>query len=208
MEIDWILALAWGLGAYLLGSVPTAYIAVRVGRGGDIRDLGSGNVGATNAFRFAGVRAGGLVLFIDTGKGVLAVLAPMWLGAPQWVMFLTTSLALAGHIWPVFLRFRGGKGVAVIMGASLSLVPWLTLAALALALLVIAKVRNVTTGATFGIVLLNVLIVATGQEADQIALCLILTAVVTATYLVSIRHQILSAVKSRNLRDLFPDTDI
>ena len=77
-------------------------------------------------------------------------------------MFVTTTLTLIGHNWPVFLRFRGGKGVAVIFGASLSLVPWLTLAALVPAILVIVKARNVTVGATLGMGLLNVLIIATG----------------------------------------------
>ncbi len=156
MLSDWPVVLACGLAAYLLGSIPTAYIAVRLGQARDIRRLGSGNVGATNAFKQAGVLLGSLVMLADTGKGVVAVLAPMWVGAPHWTMFVTTTLTLAGHNWPVFLNFRGGKGVAVILGASLSLVPWLTLAALAPAGLVIARVRNVTIGSTLGIGLLNV----------------------------------------------------
>lgn len=208
MVSDWPVVLACVFGAYLLGSIPTAYIVVRLGQGRDIRGLGSGNVGATNAFQQAGVLLGILVMLADTGKGVLAVLAPMWVGAPHWIMFVTTTLTLAGHNWPVFLNFRGGKGVAVIFGASLSLVPLLTLAALAPAVLVIARVRNVTIGATLGIGLLNILIVATGQTADRIALCLFLSFLVSATYLLSIRHQIRSAAKSRRWKDLFPDTNI
>ena len=202
------MVLALGFGGYLLGSVPTAYIVVRMGLGRDIRNLGSGNVGATNAFQQAGAPAGILVLMADTVKGVLAVLAPIWAGAPHWTMFVTTTLVLAGHNWPVFLNFRGGKGVAVIFGASLSLVPWLTLAALAPAVLVIARLRNVTTGAALGICLLNILIVVTGQAADRVALCLFLTFLVSATYLLSIRHQIRSAAKSRRWKDLFLDTNI
>ena len=208
MVSDWLVAVACGLGAYLLGSVPTAYIVVRPGIGRDIRRLGSGNVGATNTFQQAGVLLGSLVMLADTEKGVLALLAPVWVEAPHWAMFVTTTLTLIGHNWPVFLRFRGGKGVAVIFGASLSLVPWLTLAALAPAILVIVKARNVTVGATLGMGLLNVLIIATGQSLDRIALCLFLTFLVSATYLVSIRHQLRSAAKSRRWRDLFLDTDI
>lgn len=208
MLSDWLVVLAWGWGAYLVGSVPTAYVVVRLGTGRDIRQLGSGNVGATNAFQQAGALAGILVMLADTVKGVLAVLAPILAGAPQWTMFITTTLVLAGHNWPVFLRFRGGKGVAVIFGASLSLVPWLTLAALAPAVLVIARLRNVTIGATLGIGLLNILIVVTGQAVDRVALCLFLTFLVSATYLVSIRHQIRFAAKSRRWQDLFPETNI
>ena len=167
MASDWLVAVACGLRAYLLGSVPTAYIVVRLGIGRDIRRLGSGNVGATNTFQQAGVLLGSLVMLADTGKGVLAV-----------------------------------------FGASLSLVPWLTLAALAPAILVIVKARNVTVGATLGMGLLNVLIIATGQSLDRVALCLFLTFLVSATYLVSIRHQLRSAAKSRRWRDLFLDTDI
>ncbi len=208
MVSDWLVVLACGLGAYLLGSVPTAYIVVRLGQGRDIRRIGSGNVGATNAFQQAGVLLGSLVMLADTGKGMLAVLAPLWVGAPHWAVFVTTTLMLTGHNWPVFLKFRGGKGVAVIFGASLSLVPWLTLAALVPAVLVIAKARNVTIGATLGMGLLNIFIIATGQALDRIALCLFLTFLVSATYLVSIRHQIRSAAKSRRWKELFLDTDI
>ena len=208
MVSDWPVVMALALGAYLLGSIPTAYIVVRLGQGRDIRQLGSGNVGATNAFQQAGAPAGILVMLADTVKGVLAVLAPVWAGAPHWTMFITTTLVLAGHNWPVFLGFRGGKGVAVIFGASLSVVPWLTLAALAPAVLVIAWLRNVTIGATLGIGLLNILIVASGQALDRIALCLFLTLLVSATYLISIRHQIRSAAQNRRWQDLFPETNI
>ncbi len=161
MEFDWPVALAWGLGAYLLGSIPTAYIVVRMHQGSDIRRLGSGNVGATNTFQQAGALPGFLVLLADTGKGVLAVLAPIFAEAPHWTIFITSTMALAGHNWPVFLKFHGGKGVGVILGVSLWLVPWLTLVTLAPAVLVILKLRNVTTGATLGFGMLNILILAT-----------------------------------------------
>jgi len=207
LEFDWPIALAWGLGAYLLGSIPTAYIVVRMHQGSDIRRLGSGNVGATNTFQQAGALPGILVLLADTGKGVLAVLAPMLADAPQWTIFITSTMALAGHNWPVFLKFHGGKGVGVILGVSLWLAPWLTLVTLAPAVLVILRLRNVTTGATLGFGLLNILILATGQPADRVALCLFLTLLVSATYFMSIRHQIGYAAKTRRWKDVFLDTN-
>ena len=120
-------ALALGLGAYLLGSVPTAYIMVRLVTGHDIRRLGSKNVGALNTYQQVGTWRAVPVLIVDAGKGVLAVLVPIWLGAPHWTVLATTTLVVAGHNWPVFLGFRGGKGASAIFGVSLALVPVLTL---------------------------------------------------------------------------------
>ena len=109
-----------------MGSVPTAYIVVRAVKGEDIRDVGSHNVGALNAYRRVGLWAGLTVLLVDAAKGVLAVTAPRLLGIDDWALFITTPLVVAGHNWPVFLNFRGGKGAAAIFGISLVIVPWLT----------------------------------------------------------------------------------
>ena len=195
-----------GLGAYLLGSIPYAYIAVRLAKGHDIRELGSHNVGAMNAFQQAGLWAGLLVLLADAGKGAITVLAPVWMGFPQWAVLLTSSLALIGHNWPLFLNFRGGKGAAVILGVSLAFLPILTLIAAVPTVLVILLTRNVIIGAVFGFTLLNTLIVATGQDPEQIAVCLLLTFVVSITYLVSIRKQVSAAIERRDWKGLFYGT--
>ena len=97
------------LGAYLLGSVPTAYIMVRLVTGNDIRCLGSRNVGTLNTYHQLGTWDAMPVLLVDAGKGALAVLVPAWLGAPHWTVFFTTALVVGGHNWPVFLNFQGGK---------------------------------------------------------------------------------------------------
>lgn len=126
----WVFAMAftvntatmWWLpvAAYLLGSIPFGYLAVRAAGGGDIRRHGSGNIGATNVARVAGWVPGLLTLLLDAGKGYLAV----WLaqrvtgGSIRW-MTLAALLALAGHTFPVWLGFRGGKGVATGVGAFL-----------------------------------------------------------------------------------------
>ena len=107
--MEWTGAVLLGLGAYLLGSVPTAYILVRLAKGIDIRQVGTGNVGALNTFQQVGIWGGLMVLVVDAGKGALSSLAPSWAGAPEWTVFLTTPLVVAGHNWPVFLGFRGGK---------------------------------------------------------------------------------------------------
>lgn len=108
--------------SYLIGSIPFSYLVARCWKGIDIRKLGSGNVGATNVWRNAGPAAGIVALAGDLGKGVLAVLLAKNFGGASLVA-LAAAAALAGHSWPVFLGFRGGKlvatGVGVITAISL-----------------------------------------------------------------------------------------
>ena len=193
------------LAAYVLGSVPTAFILVRAVKGEDIRDVGSRNVGALNAYRRVGLWAGLAVLLLDTAKGVLAVTAPRLLGVDDWALFITTPLVIAGHNWPVFLNFRGGKGAAAIFGISLVIVPWLTVITAGPSILVMLLLRNVVLGAAFGFILLNALLWATGQGAQQVGLCLLLTLLVTATYVLNERDHIVRSIKTRQWRQLFLD---
>ena len=199
------IVISLALGAYVLGSVPTAYILVRWMEGEDIRDFGSRNVGALNAYNRTGVWAGLLVLLVDTAKGVLAVAAPRLLGVDPWVLFITTSLVVAGHNWPVFLNFRGGKGAAAIFGISLVIVPWLTVITVGPSILVMLLLRNVVLGAALGFILLNTLLWVTGQGAEQVGLCLLLTLLVTGTYVLNVRDHILTSIKAQRWRRLFLD---
>jgi glycerol-3-phosphate acyltransferase PlsY len=191
------------LAAYVLGSVPTAYIVVRAVKGEDIRDVGSRNVGALNAYRQVGAWAGLTVLLVDGAKGVLAVVAPRLLGIDDWALFITTPLVVAGHNWPVFLNFRGGKGAAAIFGISLVIVPWLTVITAGPSVLVMLLLRNVVLGAALGFILLNTLLWVTGQGAQAVGLCLLLTLLVTGTYVLNVRNHILSSIKARQWRELF-----
>ncbi len=200
--MDLVVAILLGLGAYSLGSVPTAYVLVRLVKGADIREAGTGNVGALNTYHQVGLWGGLLVLAVDAGKGALAVLVPAWAGAPDWTMFLTTPLVVAGHNWPMFLGFRGGKGAASIFGISLVVAPVLTLITLGPVVLVVLLIRNVVWGTAFGFVLLNTLLVATQQSTGQIAHCAALTVLVTASYLVSIRERISTSIRTRQWREL------
>ena len=192
-----------GLALYLVGSVPSAYILVRLVKGVDVREVGTKNVGALNTYHQIGAWGGLLVLVADAAKGALAVWAPIWAGAPDWALFLTAPLVVAGHSWPVFLGFRGGKGAAAILGVSLALMPWLTLMAVLPAGLVALFLRNVVLGSAFGFVLLNSLLVATRQSPQMIVLCILLTVLVTATYLFAIREHVADSVRTRQWRHLF-----
>lgn len=108
----------WLVGvAYLLGSIPFGLLIVKVLGGGDIRSTGSGNIGAANVARNAGPLAGALTLLLDAGKGYAAVwLAAHWTsGNARWMMAAAVA-AVIGHMFPVWLRFKGGKGVATGLG--------------------------------------------------------------------------------------------
>ncbi len=126
---------------FLIGSVPTAYIAGRLTKGKDIRRLGDGNVGAQNAFRQLGSKVGVVVFFIDVGKGALAIAIAQAANVTQIWVLLTGAAAVIGHNWPVFLGFRGGRGEATTIGVLLTLIPYpiLILTAPALATLIIKK---------------------------------------------------------------------
>jgi glycerol-3-phosphate acyltransferase PlsY len=129
---------------YLLGSIPTAYIAGRVLKKVDIRQVGDGNMGAQNAFRQLGAKTGVAVGLIDAGKGTLAILIAQLANLPQIAILLAGAAAVIGHNWPIFLRFRGGRGEATTIGVLLTTItqPMLILAAPTIATLVIW--RNVT----------------------------------------------------------------
>ena len=201
--MDWLLTISLSLGAYFLGSIPSAFILVYLVKGVDIRQHGTRNVGALNTYQQVGVWGALLVLLADAGKGVAAVVVPPWLGAPDWTVFATTLLVVVGHNWPVFLKFRGGKGAAAILGISLALVPVLTLIALGPVVLIVLLIRNVVIAAAFGFILLNTLLLVTDQEIEQVAICIFLTLVVTVTYLVGIWGHITVSIKSRRWRELF-----
>ncbi|HLF03996.1 MAG TPA: glycerol-3-phosphate acyltransferase [Dehalococcoidia bacterium] len=119
--------LNWGglaLASYLIGTIPTAYLATRLLKAQDIRRLGDNNAGAANVFRSVGRSAGILVFAVDVGKGVAVVLlARWWLDSVAAPMLAGVS-AVAGHNWPVYLQLRGGRGAATGTGVLLALVPW------------------------------------------------------------------------------------
>jgi len=138
------------LAAYLLGSIPIGYLIVRLRGGGDVRATGSGGTGATNVTRRAGRRAGLLTLLLDALKGALAVLLARALltdgfGANWWVAGAALA-SVVGHCFPVWLRFRGGKGVATGLGVFTALVPPAVLCALPVFLLVVWATRYVSLG--------------------------------------------------------------
>ena len=110
--------------AYLIGSLPTAYLIARLRRGIDIRQVGSRNMGAMNVFYQVGFWYGLLVLAVDIGKGAAAVALARFLELPPIMELVCGAVVVLGHGFPVFLRFRGGKGGATAIGVLIFLMPW------------------------------------------------------------------------------------
>ncbi len=132
--------------SYLLGAFPTGYVAVRLRSGRDVRSQGSGGTGATNVIRASGWATALVVAFLDILKGAApAWLALRWFADPVYAA-LAGSLAVLGHCYPVFIGFRGGKGVAAAAGAMIVLAPLPTAAALGVFLAVTAAFRFVSLG--------------------------------------------------------------
>ena len=135
------------VAAYLLGAIPFGYLLVRWRTGRDVRSMGSGNIGATNVLRTTGRLAGFITLLLDIGKGYLAVwLAGRLTESSPAAMSAAALAVMAGHAFPIFLRFRGGKAVASFLGAFLCLAPLAVLAALAVFLLMVWRTRYIPMG--------------------------------------------------------------
>jgi acyl phosphate:glycerol-3-phosphate acyltransferase len=138
------------IAAYFLGSIPFGYLIVRAKVGADVRETGSGGTGATNVTRRAGKTAGIITLLLDAAKGFAAVLLARFLLAAgfevNWLVAAAAVLAVAGHCFPVWLGFRGGKGVATGVGVFLGLSPLAVAIALVIFIFVVGWTRYVSLG--------------------------------------------------------------
>lgn len=183
-EASWLLCL---LAAYGLGSIPAGWLVVKWLRGVDLRQEGSGSTGATNVLRVAGRWPALAVLLVDVGKGTVAILLAKGWGATPWQQLAVGLCALAGHSWPLWLGFRGGKAVATGLGVVLGLAPAVALACLGSFFLVLASVRMVSVASLTAGGLLPVLMVW-GKAGSAARLPYTLLAMAT-TVLVVWRHR-------------------
>ena len=114
------------LVGYMLGSIPAAFIVTKLRKGIDIREIGRGNMGAANVMREVGIWEGVIVVVVDVGKGVAAIIVGQALGVSQLWLLVAGGAAVLGHSFPVYIGFRGGKGVATVIGVVLVLSPVVT----------------------------------------------------------------------------------
>lgn len=175
--------------AYALGSLPTGYLAGRI-RGTDLREHGSGNLGATNVYRVLGASTAAPVVVVDVAKGfVPAALFPGWDGTAGAGLAVAYGLAaIAGHVWPFTLRFRGGKGVATGAGVLLALAPLTTLVALLVWIGIVSLTRYVSIGSIATATLVPLLALAFDAPSSTVWFCVVVALFVWWTHRENLRR--------------------
>lgn len=146
---------AWFLASYLLGAIPTSYLVARLAKGVDLREVGSKNLGATNLYRSLGWAYAIPVGLFDVAKGTIPVLAfgPR-AGGPAWIPLALGLTAVIGHVYSLFVGFRGGKGVATAAGVMLGLAPWATVVSLVTWIITVRVSGYVSLGSVLAAVVL------------------------------------------------------
>jgi len=187
------------VSGYLLGSIPFAYIAGRLKKGVDIRQVGGRNAGALNTFREIGVTAGLAVLAADVVKGLLAVFIAQWLGLSLIWTFVAGFAAVVGHNWPIFLRLKGGKGAATTLGVLLALLPRELAISLAIIVVVIIITSNVRLGVIVGLAFLPLIVWQFNEPGMLIAYSAALPLFLTLRSLTSLRSDMTDVGNGKNL---------
>ena len=174
------------LFAYFLGSIPVGWIVARLFFKTDIRSKGSGNIGATNALRQFGTAVGLIVLLLDMSKGIIAVLlAKSIYGSGTMMVVICGLLAILGHVFPIWLKFKGGKGVATAAGVFIALTPISLLIALLVFIVVVAITRYVSLGsimAALSLLAVNVISIFRQPHKDYALLILVVLIVAMIIY--------------------------
>jgi acyl phosphate:glycerol-3-phosphate acyltransferase len=166
-----LLPILWILIAYLVGSLPVGLLLSKL-KGQDPRKVGSGNIGATNVMRASGKAVGALTLVGDILKGFLPTWLAMRAGEAAPVVAAIALAAFVGHLFPVYLKFRGGKGVATALGVFLAFNPFAVLIDIAVFALILYKWRYVSLGSLVGTALMPVLLLVLKAPTQYVFLCL------------------------------------
>ncbi|HVO10902.1 MAG TPA: glycerol-3-phosphate 1-O-acyltransferase PlsY [Vicinamibacteria bacterium] len=191
-------AIAVVAASYLLGSIPFSFLIARAFGVRDVRRVGSGNVGATNVLRSAGKAAGLLAFLLDAAKGAMAtLLAQQVLPGDDRLPALAALLVVVGHMYPVWLRFQGGKGVATGFGALGPLAPWPALWAVSAFVVVAALTRYVSLGSIAGAVVLAALASALGTCPRPVAVAAVLAGALVVFRHRSNLHRLLAGTERR-----------
>jgi glycerol-3-phosphate acyltransferase PlsY len=177
MADEYVLLIILLVGAYLLGSIPTGLLLGKV-YGVDVRSEGSGNIGATNLYRTVGRKVGIMTLAGDCLKGLLPVLAVQYSSLPTEYAAWVGLAAFCGHVFPVFLRFRGGKGVATALGVFLALSPLAVAVALGFFVLLMLIWRYVSLGSVSAAAVMPIAVWGLGGGRGLIAVTMLISVVV------------------------------
>lgn len=174
---EYTLLLMLVAGAYLLGSIPTGLLLGKA-YGIDVRKEGSGNIGATNLYRTVGRKVGVLTLIGDCLKGMLPVLAVAWSGLPPDYAAWVGLAAFCGHVFSLFLKFKGGKGVATALGVFLALSPLAVCAALLVFIGLMLKWRYVSLGSVSAAAVMPLAIMLMGGDSTLVIVTMIIAVIV------------------------------
>jgi glycerol-3-phosphate acyltransferase PlsY len=181
--------------AYLLGSIPFGYIMVKHAHGTDIRSVGSGNIGATNVYRKS--RAAGIAtLILDAAKGYVAVLAAAWLTRDTGWQAMAAVAAILGHMFTVFLSFKGGKGVATACGAYLALSPQAVALTVVVFIAVAALTRYVSLASIASAASFPLAVYLRGEPNEVLAAAIIGAALIVAKHHQNI-HRLLTGTENK-----------
>jgi len=180
----------WLIASYLLGSIPSAYLAGRLARGIDLREHGSGNLGATNTFRVLGPRLAAGVMLLDMAKGfVPAAFFPQLDGGAAWGWALAYGgAAILGHVYSIYLRFHGGKGVATAAGVFLALSPVAVGIAVAGWLAVLRIGRMVSLASIVAAAILVAVLILTEGRPEVLTLGILVAAFVIYSHRANVRR--------------------
>lgn len=182
---------------YLIAAIPTGLVLARLMGGADIRTKGSGNIGATNVYRVAGKKAGVLTLLGDTLKGFLPLLAiKLWLSPTFTQLGIASAIAIVGHCYPIYLKFKGGKGVATALGIFLVLSPQAVAGALVVFVLTVAISRYISLGSVLAALSAPLLILLLNQPQPIFIATLFIASLVVWRHRANIRR-LLDGTESR-----------
>ncbi len=190
--------------AYLVGSIPWAYIVTRRVTGQDIRRLGSGNVGSNNVYRYLGLKAAIPVAILDVAKGAAAVAVAHWLlevplYQPHLLVLLAGIAVVAGHTWSVYLKFSGGNGLSATIGALAIIMPWELLIVIALLLVLKVITHNLVLSVNISLFSVPVSAWFLEKELLYVGFCIVLIIMLVLNFIPQIRADWSKAGSRRNL---------
>ena len=194
------------IAAYLVGSFPSAYVVTRMVSGRDIRQLGSGNVGAHNTYRELGMAAAVLVAILDVGKGAAAVvIAHLLMGVPLYqlnaVVLLAGIAVVAGHMWSIYLRFTGGNGLGASVGVFIIVLPWEFLIFIPVFFILVLLTRNVVLSTNIGLLSVPVSAWFLEKEWLYVVFCIILLVLLVLNFIPTAVNALVEAGTRQNMAD-------
>lgn len=191
------------VSAYLIGSIPIGYIIVRLRTKKDLRSVGTGNVGAYNVLKQMGHTASVLVTLLDMSKGIVGFKLAEWFGTPEEVSIICAASVIIGHVYPVFLGFKGGTGVAPGLGIAAVVAPLYTALSFLAGLVVGLPKKSPPIGIFVGLIVLNISTLMSKGSRSAILILAVVTSLVIIAHLLKKYRQVRAGLKLAKLKEIF-----